>query len=80
MKVMGSALMVFQSIVIGLAMPVAIVVGGYRTALVAWTAAGLIALCLLSVGALRRQCQVPGVVFLLVWVLAVRLSAKTDSV
>ena len=103
MKVMGSALMVFQAIVIGLAMPVAIVVGGYPKGQTVTVGLALMLLCFLAIGGLRRDRRTalvtgsvvqlvviaagisirpyltPGIIFLLVWVLAVILSAKTDA-
>lgn len=102
MKVMGSATMVFQAIVIGLAMPVAIVTGNYNRATVLTVGSLLALLCILSVGGIRRDRRtaittgtavqaiviaagiavrpflVPGILFGLVWFLAVKLSEKTD--
>lgn len=102
MKVMGSAMMVFQSIVILLTVPVAIVAEGIPRNTAWGFALGLVALCLASVGRMRgprrtavvmgtvvqaavilcgiwvHSLLVPGLIFLLVWLLAVRLSARTD--
>ena len=103
MKVMGSALMVFESIVILLAIPVAIVLENQSRTTALTLCIGLAVLCLLAVGGLRRDRRtalmtgsvvqalvlgsglivqallVPGIIFTLVWVLAIALSAKTDA-
>ena len=102
MKVMGSALMVFESIVILLAIPVAIAIEHQPKRTAVGLALGLVLLCLASVGRMRgprgiavrtgtavqlivlasgawvHAMLVPGVIFMLVWILAVRLSARTD--
>ena len=102
MKVMGSATMVLQAIVIVLAIPVAIVTGDYNHTTVLVVGSLLVLLCILSVGGIRRDrvtairtgtlvqtavlaagiavrpFLVPGILFALVWLLAVKLSEKTD--
>ena len=103
MKVMGSAVMVFEAIVIGLAMPVAIVNGDYNKSLVLTAGCSLMLLAILSVGSIRRDRTsaikagymvqafvfaagyfvrpflIPAVIFTLCWILAVKLSEKTDQ-
>lgn len=102
MKVMGSSLFILEAIVIGLAMPVAIVNYGYSKHDVLIAGFGLIVLCILTVGGLRRDRRtalftgsimqgiviakgmaihpflVPGIIFAIVWVLAINLSDKVD--
>ena len=103
MKVMGSAMMIFEAIVIALAVPVAVVQGDYSHTRVWAVATVLVTLCILAVGGIRRDRRtalatgwfvqiavlaagvairpflVPAVLFLLVWILAVKLSEKTDA-
>lgn len=103
MKVMGSAVMTLEAIVLGLVMPVAHVVYGYQLSTVVWSAAGLMLLCILSVGSMRRDRRTavatgtfvqilvlvtgifitpflfPAVLFGLIWILAVVLSARVDE-
>lgn len=103
MKVMGSAVMLFQAIVIGLAMPVAIVVNNQDKSTTLWIGMALFVLCFLAVGGIRRDRKtaimtgsfvqalviaagiyakpflVPAVIFTLCWLLAIKLSAKTDA-
>ena len=55
MKVMGSAVLAFEVIVLGLVMPVAHVVYGYELATVVWVTIGLSILCILGIGAMRRD-------------------------
>lgn len=55
MKVMGSATMVFQAMVIALAIPVAIANYDVPTKTAIWTALGLIAVCFLAIGGIRRD-------------------------
>ena len=100
---MGSAVMTLEAIVLGLVMPVAHVVYGYPLSTVVWSAAGLMLLCILSVGSMRRDRRTavatgtfvqllvlvtglfikpflfPAVLFGLIWILAVRLSARVDE-
>jgi cytochrome bd-type quinol oxidase subunit 2 len=102
MKVMGSAMMIFEAIVIALAVPVAVIQGHYSHTRVWAVASVLVTLCILAVGGIRRDRRtalatgwivqilvivagiaihpflVPAVLFLLVWILAVKLSEKTD--
>jgi predicted membrane protein len=103
MKVMGSAVMTLEVIVLGLVMPVAHVVYGYPLSTVVWSASGLILLCILSIGSMRRDRRtavatgsfvqilvfitalfikpflVPAILFGLIWILAVVLSARVDE-
>jgi predicted membrane protein len=103
MKVMGSAVMMLEVIVLGLVMPVAHVVYGYPLATVVWSASGLMLLCILSIGSMRRDRRtavatgsfvqilvfitalfikpflVPAILFGLIWILAVGLSARVDE-
>jgi hypothetical protein len=103
MKVMGSAVMTLEVIVLGLVMPVAHVVYGYPLSTVVWSAVGLMLLCILSIGSMRRDRRtavstgsfvqilvfvtglfikpflVPAILFGLIWILAVVLSARVDE-
>lgn len=103
MKVMGSAVMMLEVIVLGLVMPVAHVVYGYPLVTVVWSASGLMLLCILSIGTMRRDRRtavatgsfiqilvfitalfikpflVPAILFGLIWILAVVLSARVDE-
>jgi len=103
MKVMGSAILIFQAIVIGLTVPVAVVMNGVSKSQAIWTSLALILLCLLAVGGVRRDRRTavttallvqaiiigtgiavrpmlfPGILFLIIWLLAINLSAKTDA-
>jgi len=103
MKVMGSAILVFQAIVIGLTVPVAVVMNNVPKSQAIWTSLALILLCLLAVGGVRRDRRTaittglavqvivictgivvrpmffPGILFLIIWLLAIDLSAKTDA-
>lgn len=103
MKVMGSATLVFEAIVIGLAIPVAVAVYEVPKSTAIWTAFLLMLLCILAVGGVRRdrrtaiitgwfvQAMVlassiwvrpmlfPGLIFTIVWLLAVKLSEKTPA-
>lgn len=58
MRVLTSAVLVTQAIVVGLAIPVALVVGGYA-AWVGWLLAALALACLLLPGLARRPGYVP---------------------
>ena len=103
MKVMGSAILVFQAIVIGLTVPVAVVAYDVPKSQALWASLALILLCILAVGGVRRDRRAavttglvvqaivigtgivvrpmlfPGVLFLVIWLLAINLSAKTDA-
>ena len=103
MKVMGSATLFFEAIVIGLTMPVAIAIYGVPKSQAIWTAVGLMTLCFAAIGAIRRERRVavvtgtfvqavvlissiwvrpmlfPGLIFTIVWLLAVKLSEKTPA-
>ena len=103
MKVMGSAILVFQATVIGLTVPVAVVMNDVPKSQAIWTSLALIVLCFLAVGGVRRDRRTavttallvqaivigvglavrpmlfPGILFLIIWLLAINLSAKTDA-
>ena len=103
MKVMGSAILVFQAIVIGLTVPVAVVMNDVPKSQAIWTSLALIVLCFVAVGGVRRDRRTavmtglavqaivigtgifvrpmlfPGILFLIIWLLAIHLSAKTDA-
>ena len=103
MKVMGSSLLTLEAIVIGLAMPIAIVVNDEPKSGVMLAGFALMALCILAVGGVRRDrktairtCALvqliiiavgfkytaflfPGIIFLLVLALAIKLSARVDA-
>lgn len=103
MKVMGSAILVFQAIVIGLTVPVAVIMNDVPKSTAMWTSLTLILLCFLAVGGVRRDRRTaittglvvqaivictgivvrpmlfPGILFLVIWLLAINLSAKTDA-
>ncbi len=103
MKVMGSATMVFQAIVIGLTIPVAVANYGVTVNTAIWVAAIFIVICFLAVGGIRRDRRTaiitgslvqvlvlisaiwvrpmlfPGIVFTAIWLLAIKLSAKTPA-
>jgi len=103
MKVMGSAILVFQAIVIGLTVPVAVTNSNVPKSHAIWTSLALIVLCFLAVGGVRRDRRTavttglavqalvigtgflvrpmlfPGILFLVIWLLAINLSAKTDA-
>ncbi len=55
MKVMGSALLTLEAIVIGLAMPIAIVVGGAAKGGVMIAGFALMILCIVAVGGVRHD-------------------------
>ena len=104
MKVMGSAMLIFEALVLGLVMPVAMVQSEHSHGAIIGLASALMLLCLLAVGGIRRdrrtaiatgsivqvavlaagiaisQFMVPAVLFGLIWLLVVKLSAKTDVV
>ena len=52
---MGSAILIFQVIVLGLSIPVSIVVYEIDTTLVLWSTSLLMLLCILAVGGVRRD-------------------------
>ena len=103
MKVMGSATLFFEAIVIALAIPVAISIYDVPKATAMWTAFTLSLICILAVGAMRRGRRmavvtgsvvqalvllasflvkpllIPGIMFTLIWALAVKLSEKLPA-
>jgi hypothetical protein len=103
MKVMGSATLFFEAMVIGLTIPVAIAVYGVPRNQALLVAFGLFFLCIFAIGGIRRDRRTaiitgslvqvivlfssilvpplifPGVVFTLIWILAIKLSAKTPA-
>ncbi len=103
MKVMGSALLVFQAIVLGLAIPVSLVIYNVDKSFALWSTFALMILCVLAVGGVRRDRRTaiftgvsvqiliigvgffnrpllfPGILFALIWAMAINLSAKTDA-
>lgn len=103
MKVMGSATLIFQAIVIALTIPVSIFNYDVPTQLAVWSSVGLIVICFLAVGGIRRDRRtaivtgsilqalvlitgiwnrpmlVPGLIFTAIWLLAIKLSAKTPA-
>lgn len=103
MKVMGSAVLALEVIVLGLVMPVAHVVYDFELSQVVWVTVGLITLCILGIGAMRRDRRtavatgsviqilvlvaglfikpflVPAILFGLIWILAIVLSARVDE-
>ena len=54
MKVMGSSVLAFEIIVLGLVMPVAYAVYDYPLLTVVWVTSGLSALCIFAIGGMRR--------------------------
>ena len=52
---MGSAILVFEAIVLGLSIPVSIVVYEVNTALALWSTLLLMVLCILAVGGVRHD-------------------------
>ena len=103
MKVMGSAILVFEAIVLGLSMPISIVIYGVPKGQTLWVTFGLMLLCILAVGGVRRDRRTaisvgflvqaiiiiaglsiapllfPGILFTLIWALAIVLSKKVDE-
>jgi hypothetical protein len=55
MKVMGSAILVFEAIVLGLSIPISIVVYDVDRKLVLWATFLLMLLCILAVGGVRHD-------------------------
>jgi hypothetical protein len=55
MKVMGSAILVFEAIVLGLSIPISIVVYDVDRTLVLWATFLLMLLCILAVGGVRHD-------------------------
>jgi hypothetical protein len=54
MRVLGSAVLIFQAIILGLAIPVAIVIGGQPPLTAGIVGAGLIVLCVAATGVITR--------------------------
>ncbi|MEN9741984.1 MAG: hypothetical protein RIR66_940 [Actinomycetota bacterium] len=103
MKVMGSATLFFEAIVISLAIPVAISIYDVPKTTALVLGFGLAILCVVAVGAMRRDRKtavlagslvqllvllasflvkpllIPGIMFTLIWALAVRLSGKLPA-
>lgn len=103
MKVMGSATLFFEAIVIGLTIPVAVAIYEVPKWTAIWTALALMFLCIFAVGGVRRNRRTaimtgsivqvivllsslivkpiifPGIVFTLIWLLAIKLSEKTPA-
>lgn len=103
MKVMGSATLFFEAIVIALAIPVGISIYDVPKTTAFIVGFGLATLCVIAVGAMRRDRRtavltgslvqllvllasflvkpllIPGIMFTLIWVLAVRLSGKLPA-
>lgn len=103
MKVMGSAILFFEAIVLGLSIPISIVIYQTPKSLTLWVTFLLMLLCILAIGGVRhdrraaittgvvvqvviifagiwvRPLIFPGVLFLLVWGLAVVLSKRVDE-
>jgi hypothetical protein len=55
MKVMGSAILFFEAIVLGLSIPISIVVYNVDRTLALWATFLLMALCILAVGGVRHD-------------------------
>jgi hypothetical protein len=55
MKVMGSAILVFEAIVLGLSIPVSVVIYNVDTTLAIWSTFLLMVLCILAVGGVRHD-------------------------
>lgn len=103
MKVMGSATLFFEAIVIALAIPVGISIYEVPKTTALVVGLGLAILCVIAVGAMRKDRKtavmtgslvqllvlvasflvkpllIPGIMFTLIWVLAVRLSGKLPA-
>jgi hypothetical protein len=103
MKVMGSAILFFEAIVLGLSIPISIVVYDVDKSITLWVTFLLMLLCILAIGGVRhdrraaittgivvqliiigtgiwvRPMLFPGVLFLLIWGLAIVLSKKVDE-
>lgn len=103
MKVMGSAILIFEAIVLGLSIPISVVIYDLPKSQTLWITFGLMLLCVLAVGGVRRDRRTaittgfivqgliivagltisplmfPGVLFGLIWVLAIVLSKKVDE-
>ena len=100
---MGSAILFFEAIVLGLSIPISIVVYDVDKSLTLWVTFLLMLLCILAIGGVRhdrraaittgivvqliiigtgiwvRPMLFPGVLFLLIWGLAIVLSKKVDE-
>lgn len=103
MKVMASAILTFEAIVLGLSIPISIVIYDTSKSLTLWVTFSLMLLCILAIGGVRHDRRAaittgmvvqiliivagfwvgplvfPGILFLLVWVLAIVLSKKVDE-
>ena len=103
MKVMGSAILFFEAIVLGLSIPISIVVYDVDKSITLWVTFLLMLLCILAIGGVRhdrraaittgivvqliiigtgiwvRPMLFPGILFLLIWGLAIVLSKKVDE-
>jgi Protein of unknown function (DUF4233) len=88
MKVMGSAILVFEAIVLGLSIPISVVVYDVSKTLTLWSTFLLMLLCILAivvqaiiigVGIYVRPLLFPGILFLLVWGLAYVMNNKVDE-
>lgn len=103
MKVMGSAILFFEAIVLGLSIPISIVIYQTSKSLTLWVTFLLMLLCFLAIGGVRhdrraatttgvvvqvviilagiwvRPLYFPGILFLLVWGIAVVLSKRVDE-
>jgi hypothetical protein len=103
MKVMASAILTFEAIVLGLSIPISIVIYDTSKTLTLWVTFSLMLLCILAIGGVRHDRRsaittgmvvqiliivagfwvgplvFPGILFLLVWVLAIVLSKKVDE-
>ncbi len=55
MKVMGSAILVFEAIVLGLSIPISVVIYDVDKALALWSTFLLMILCILAVGGVRHD-------------------------
>lgn len=103
MKVMGSAILFFEAIVLGLSIPISIVIYQTSKSLTLWVTFLLMLLCILAIGGVRHDRRAaittgifvqiviigagfwvgplmfPGILFLLVWGLAIVLSKRVDD-
>ena len=103
MKVMGSAILFFEAIVLGLSIPISVVIYETSKSLTLWVTFLLMLLCILAIGGVRHDRRsaittglvvqiaiiiagfwvgplvFPGILFLLVWGLAMVLSKKVDE-
>lgn len=103
MKIMGSATLFFEAIVILLTIPVAVSIYEVPKGTASWVAVGLFIVCIVAVGGVRRDRKtavwtgsivqvlvllssllvkpllIPGIMFALIWALAVKLSGKLPA-